>query len=212
MDKILVVSVHPDDETLGLGGSILKFKEENKKVFWLNITSGNKNQRNYIPIIEKKYNFDETFNLDFPEISLSDESWLKLIPSISEAINKIKCDTIFLPNRSDLHTDHQIAFSAIMACTKNFRNPFIKKILMYETLSETEFAPALPENVFIPNIFIDVSKYFEKKIEIMKAFETEIMENPYPRSLEVIRAFNKYRGSRIGVDYAESFMLLMEIL
>lgn len=212
MDKILVVSVHPDDETLGLGGTILKFKEENKKVFWLNITSGNNNQRNYIPIIEKKYNFDETFNLDFPEISLSDESWLKLIPSISEVINKIKCDTIFLPNRSDLHTDHQISFSAIMACTKNFRTPFIKKILMYETLSETEFAPALPENVFIPNIFIDVSKYFEKKIEIMKAFETEIMENPYPRSPEVIRAFNKYRGSRIGVDYAESFMLLMEIL
>lgn len=212
MEKILVVSIHPDDETLGLGGSILKFKEENKKIYWLNITSGNKSQRKYIPKIEKEYDFEQTFNLDFPEIYLSDEKWPKLISQISEVINKIKCDTIFLPNRSDLHTDHQVSFKAIMVCTKNFRTPFIKKIFMYETLSETEFTPPLPENVFIPNVFIDITNFIERKIDIMKIFESEIMKNPYPRSPEIIRAFSKYRGSRIGVDYAESFMLLMEIL
>jgi LmbE family N-acetylglucosaminyl deacetylase len=82
--------------------------------------------------------------------------------------------------------------------------------LIYECLSETEFTPALPENVFIPNVFIDISNYFEKKLEIIKIYESEIMEEPYPRSISSIEALARYRGSRIGVKYAEAFQLIYE--
>ncbi len=211
MEKILVVSVHPDDETLGLGGSILRFKDEGKFIFWLNITNGNEKQKEYIPIVEKEYNFDRTFNLNFPEIILTDEYIPKIIGKVSEIINEIKCDTIFLPNRSDIHTDHQITFKSIISAAKSFRFPFIKNILMYETLSETEYAPALHENVFIPNFFIDISNTIERKIKIMSIFESEILQDYDPRSYNVIKALNKYRGSRIGVDYAESFYNLLMV-
>ena len=83
---------------------------------------------------------------------------------------------------------------------------------MYETLSETEFAPALPENVFIPNVFVDITNYFEKKLEIFKIYKSEVTKEPLPRSLEVIEAFDKCRGSRIGKKYAEAFVLLKEII
>ena len=117
-----------------------------------------------------------------------------------------------MPNHSDVHTDHQITFKAAYSCTKNFRYPFIKKILMYETLSETEFAPTLLENTFIPNVFMDITKYFEKKLKIFRIYKSEVMEEPLPRSLKVIEAFNKYRGSQIGEKYAEAFVLLKEII
>ena len=83
---------------------------------------------------------------------------------------------------------------------------------MYETLSETEFAPALSESNFIPNVFVDITKYFEKKLEIFKIYKSELMKKPLPRSLEVVEAFDKCRGSQIGKKYAEAFILLKEIL
>jgi LmbE family N-acetylglucosaminyl deacetylase len=77
-------------------------------------------------------------------------------------------------------------------------------------LSETEFTPALQATTFVPNVYTDVTDYFERKIEIMKFYGTEIMAEPLPRSLSSIRALGRYRGSHIGVRYAEAFMLLFE--
>jgi LmbE family N-acetylglucosaminyl deacetylase len=82
--------------------------------------------------------------------------------------------------------------------------------LLFETLSETEFSPALNTNAFVPNVFNDITPYIDRKLEIMKLFTTEQMEEPYPRALSTIRALARYRGSRIGVEYAEAFILLFE--
>ena len=81
---------------------------------------------------------------------------------------------------------------------------------MYETLSETEFAPALLENAFIPNTFVDITDYIDKKIEIMKLYDTEIMPDPLPRSVHAIKGLAAFRGSRIGVRFAEAFMCIFQ--
>ncbi len=220
--KILIISPHPDDETLGCGGTILKYKDMGDKIYWLIITNidvkngWNKEivekRQKEIEIIAKMYGFEKTFKLGYPTARLDIIPVQEIIKSISGVILIIEPEIIYLPNRSDVHTDHQITFKAAYSCTKNFRYPFIKKILMYETLSETEFAPTLPENTFIPNVFMDITKYFERKLEIFKIYKSEVMKNSYPRSLEIIEAFGKYRGSRIGEKYAEAFVLLKELL
>ena len=220
--KILVISPHPDDETLGCGGTILKHKDIGDKIYWLIITNivvkngwdkdiVEKRQKE-IKTVAEMYGFEKTFKLDYPTAKLDIIPIQEIIDSISGVILEIKPEIIYLPNRSDVHTDHQITFKAAYSCTKNFRYPFIKKILMYETLSETEFAPALPENAFIPNIFVDTTKYFEKKLEIFKIYKSEVMEEPFPRSLDSIKALARYRGSQIGVEYVEAFMLVREII
>ena len=220
--KILAISPHPDDETLGCGGTILKHKDKGDKIYWLIITNVDvkngwdknavKKRQKEIETVAEMYGFEKTFKLDYPAVKLDIIPIQEIIESISKVIFEIKPEIIYLPNRSDVHTDHQIAFKAAYSCTKNFRYPFIKKILMYETLSETEFAPALPENTFIPNVFVDITNYFEKKLEIFKIYKSEVMEGPLPRSLKVIEAFDKCRGSRIGKKYAEAFVLLEEII
>lgn len=108
--------------------------------------------------------------------------------------------------------DHRKLFQSAHSCAKSFRYPFIKKILMMETLSETEFGAALPGQGFSPNVFIDISNYLEKKIEIMKMYHGEMGEHRFPRSEENMRALATLRGAISGVKYAESFMLLKEIV
>ena len=220
--KILVISPHPDDETLGCGGTILKHKNMGDKIHWLIITNIDVKNGWNKDIIEKRqkeiktvaemYGFEKTFKLDYPTAKLDTIPIQEIIKSISKVILEIEPEIIYLPNRSDVHTDHQITFKAAYSCTKNFRYPFIKKILMYEALSETEFSPTLPENIFIPNVFVDITNYFDRKLEIFKIYKSEIMKKPFPRSLEVIEAFDKCRGSQIGEKYSEAFVLLKEII
>ena len=82
---------------------------------------------------------------------------------------------------------------------------------MMETLSETEFSPSIKKDSFIPNTFVDISKYIKKKIQIMKVYKSEIKRHPFPRSLKSIKALASLRGSTSGCKFAESFMLLKEI-
>ena len=220
MKKVLFVSAHPDDETIGCGGTILYHKSKGDEIYWLILTNVDEkhgwdkkivnNRQKEIEKVNKLYGFNGLIKLDFPTTKLDSIPYSDIITSVSTSINAVKPEIIYLPNRSDIHTDHQITFNAIYACTKSFRNPFIKKVLMYETLSETEFAPALIENVFVPNVFIDVSHYFDKKIEAMKIYSSEIMPDNFPRSLNAIESLAGLRGSRICVKYAESFMLIFE--
>ena len=221
MANVLIVAAHPDDETLGVGGTILSHKENGDKIYWLIITSISESQgfsrervlsrKKEIEIVSNLYNFNEVIKFDIPTTSLTDSNLVDLISKISKLFERIEPEIIYTMNRSDAHSDHRITFHSIMACTKSFRYPYIKKVLMYECLSETEFSPTLPENVFQPNYFVDISPFFENKIEIMNVFESEIAEHPFPRSVKNIEALATYRGAYAGVRYAEAFQLIIYI-
>ena len=219
-EKVLVIAVHPDDETLGCGGTILKHKENGDKVYWLLLTKANQNitkypdivgvQSKYVNEVALEYDFDGWKQLDFLTTTLDEYPLSEIIGEISSYINEIKPSTIYYHHFADVHSDHRVASEAITSCTKNFRYPFIERILLFETLSETEFAPAIRNNAFVPNVFNDITPYMDKKLSIMEMFTTEQMPEPLPRALSTLRALARYRGSRIGVEYAEAFTLLFE--
>lgn len=220
MNKVIVIAPHPDDETLGCGGALLKHKLQGDEIYWLIVTnvdekngwSRDRVESRQIEIekVSEMFGFTKTFKLNFPTTKLETLPMGEIVSAISKVFNEIKPNIVYLPNRADVHTDHEIVFKATYSCTKNFRYPFVNKVLMYETLSETDFSASIPENVFVPNYFVDISNQFDRKIEIMKIYESEVMKENFPRSISTIEAFSKYRGSRIGVKYAESFMLLFE--
>lgn len=219
--KVLFISVHPDDETLGCGGTILKHSKMEDEIYWLIITKADEKlgfsnefivkRENQIKCVSQAYNFKEVYKLEFLTTRLHTIDFNELIEKISSVINKIEPEVVYMNNRSDIHTDHQMAAKAIMSCTKSFRYPFIKKVLMYECISETEISPGLPENLFIPNVYSDITDYIDKKIDIMKSYESEVQEPPLPRSLDNIKALARYRGASCGCNYAEAFMLLREV-
>ncbi len=216
-NKVLIIAVHPDDETLGCGGTLLKHKANGNEIHWLICTTINRSH-NYYEIREKEikktkkaYNFDSVHNLRLKTMQVDEYNMSDLVSQISKVINEVKPNIIYLPFKGDVHSDHRKIFEASYSCTKSFRYSFIKKIYMIETLSETEFAPSTKEDSFIPNVFVDITKYMDKKIQIMKIFESEISEHPFPRSLKNIKALATLRGATCGCKYAESFVLLKEI-
>lgn len=216
--KILIISAHPDDETLGAGGTLLRHSKEGDAITWLIVTNISTDQgftegrvasrQQEIEQVSDLYGFVNTVKLDYPTMTLSSASLQSLIGDISKVVQKVKPHTIYTMNRSDAHSDHRVIFDAVMACTKSFRYPFIREVLMYECISETEFAPALPENFFQPNCFVDISNEMEKKIKIMNIFESELGVHPFPRSERNMRALATFRGAMAGVDYAEAFQIL----
>jgi len=218
MKKIIVVSAHPDDETLGAGGTLLKHKKQGDELYWLIVTNIFENQgfskervdsrQKEIEEVDKLYGFNKVFQLNYPTMSLSSETLLTMIPKISRIFHEVQPEIIYTLNRSDAHSDHRYLSDAVMACTKSFRYPFIKKVLMYECISETEFAPAYPEKAFIPNYFVDISDFIEDKLRIMRMFDSELGNAPFPRSEENIRALARFRGSTVGCHFAEAFQVV----
>jgi len=203
-DKVLVVAPHPDDETLGCGGTLLKHKNSGDKIYWMIVTNiqsengwseeGVQKRQKEIYQVSEMYGFEKIFKLDFPTTMLDTIPYNDLIAQMSVVSQEVKPLIVYFPNCSDAHTDHQVTFKAAVSCCKNFRAPFIRKILMYECLSETELAPALSENAFIPNVFVDISDYMERKLEIMSIYSSEMMPDNLPRSRSAINALATYTG------------------
>jgi len=219
MNKICVIAPHPDDETLGCGGTILKHKKENDKVYWICVTSmktGNSWSKNdvkrrdkEIEKVVKTYGFDGFISLDFPAKELDSIPLSEIIDSLTQVLNKIKPNILLAPFFGDSHSDHQIIGNSYNALGKWFRYPYIKKIICYETISETEFNIISKEN-FKPNKFVDISDFMKKKINIMKIYKSELGDHPFPRSIKTIEALGIMRGSQSGFKFAEAFMVLVD--
>ncbi len=216
MNKVLVVAVHPDDETLGCGGTLLKHRADGDEIHWLIATETNnadmtERRDSEIDRVDKLYGFNSVNRLGLLTTKVDTYGTSELVAKISSIINKVKPNIIYLPFKGDAHSDHKHIFDAAYSCTKSFRYPFIKKIYMMEVLSETEFSASVKGGHFIPNVFIDISKYLDKKVEIMNVYKDEMGAHPFPRSEKNIKALATYRGTTSGCQYAESFMLLKEI-
>jgi LmbE family N-acetylglucosaminyl deacetylase len=218
MKNVIVISAHPDDEVLGAGGTLLKHKNGGDNLAWIIITGIDgvhgfskervKRRESEIEEVAKGIGFSKVYKLNYPTMGLTSEIVNEMIPKISSIFSDFEPEVIYVMNRSDAHSDHRYTFDAVVACTKSFRYPHIKIILMYECISETEFAPQLPEKVFVPNYYVDISDFFSRKIELMRIYESELGEHPFPRSIRNIESLATFRGASVGVNYAESFQII----
>ena len=221
MKTILFVAPHADDETLGCGGTILKLVAQGHKIHWMLVTSMSKGggfsqaqideRTEEIRIVAKNYGFAGVHELGFLPSALDSLPKSQLINSITPVISSIKPDQVYVPFRNDAHSDHEIVFDAVISSTKIFRYPNVKRILAYETLSETDFSLKPTNSSFKPNVFVNIEGFLDQKINIMKKFRSEMGEFPFPRSVKAIEALACIRGVQAGCSSAEAFMLLKEV-
>ena len=221
--KVLAISSHPDDETLGCGGTLLKHRFSGDSIFWLITTRAAGKQwsdetrtqkEDEIRQVAEAYHMKKIFRLDFPAAGLDTLPLADLMEPIRNAISQVKPDIVYLVHKGDVHTDHIITHTAVMSVLKPFymNHLGVRRILSYETLSSTEAAPPRPDSVFLPNVFTDITQYIEKKIKLMELYKTETHSDPMPRGRGAIRALARYRGATIGIEHAEAFMLIREVI
>ena len=214
---ILIIAPHPDDEILGLGGTISKLSSQGHKVTVLTVSG-------HLPPLYKKEVFEEhkrqtieahkiigahkSIFLEIPATFVKDEPVAELNGKIYEVLKNTQPKIVFLPF-PDRHIDHKVIFESSMVAIRPLHDSkCIELSASYEVLSETHWnAPAI-EPVFIPNITVDITDHIETKLSALSCFKGEIMPFPGPRSIEAVEALAKFRGTQAGFAYGESLQLI----
>lgn len=210
--NIIIVAPHPDDETLGLGGTILKLSKTNNLILIQSssyeVNNKKKLKKKYINLekkIAKSYKFKKIYNLNLEATKFDTYPKNQIISKLNKIFIKSKANIIFFPWENDVHTDHRVISESVMSCIKKFNNSYLEKAFMYETPSETNFNF---KKSFLPNVFIDIRKQINKKIKILKLYKSEVKAHPHPRSILAVKALSYLRGSQSGYKNAESFYLV----
>ena len=220
--KILVIAPHPDDEVLGCGGTIKKYVSKGDEVFLCIVTKAYtpdwsddfiKNREKEIKESGDILGIKKVIKLDLPTVKLDTIPQKQLNDLISECIDKIGPNIVFIPFHADINKDHKLVSEAAMVALRPKPGFSVKKVFYYEVLSETEWSkPAQKiEDVFMPNYYEDISDYLEDKIKAMECYKTEVKEYPHPRSLDGIKILAQKRGTESGLKAAEAFMIVREI-
>lgn len=226
MKNILILAPHPDDEILGCGGLISKEVRNNNNVFIAIMTNGNVGAPELFPLEGTKRGLKEakkshnllgvkgTFFYDFPAPRLDTEASYKINIEISKLIKTLEIHDLYIPHRGDIHKDHRIIYESALVAARPINKVNVKRILAYETLSETEWAAPFGDDVFIPNVYVELTEDdLNNKLNAFRCFsEPRIKTAPHSRSTDGITHLARYRGATITKFYAEAFTLVREIL
>ena len=218
--RVLVIAPHPDDEIIGVGGTIAKRAKDGDEVYVCVVTKGKsplfndefiEQGRKECRKADKKLGVKETIFLDFPAVMLETVPRYEFNGKISEVVNSIKPDEVYIPHRGDMQMDHQMVVDATMVAVRPRGNNYPKRVYAYETLSETGWNIPNIVNEFIPTVYEDITDTYEVKLEAMAIFESQLSAFPEARSIGAIKALAKYRGATVSVKAAEAFSLVREV-
>lgn len=226
MKSVLVIAAHPDDELLGVGGTIRKFANQGISCHAVIIGEGitsrsdKRDEADAKDLLMLKEDARKAADvvgyqtIDFcelPDNRLDGMDLLDVIKVVSKYVEKYKPDTIFTHHHGDLNIDHRIVCEAVITACRPVGDYFVEKIYAFETPSSTEWNYNY-EQPFIPNVYIDVTDTVEAKVDGMRCYRSESAVFPHPRSAEALRALATLRGSNVGMEKAEAFMLLREVV
>ena len=218
--RVLVIAPHPDDEIIGVGGTIAKRAKAGDEVYVCVVTKGQaplfdanfiEQGRRECREADAKLGVKETIFLDFPAVMLETVPRYELNGKISEVVQRINPDEVYIPHRGDMQIDHQMVVDAAMVAVRPRGNHYPKRIYAYETLSETGWNIPNTVNDFIPTVYEDITDVFDVKKRAMSIFESQLAQFPAARSIGAIEALAKFRGATVSVVAAEAFSLIREI-
>lgn len=225
--RILIIAAHPDDEILGCGGSVAKWIRQGHNVSSLIMSEGSTsrdNKRNRkkrhkeisdLQIAAKKsakilgVKLIKFFN--FPDNRMDSVNLIDVVKLIEKQIKLLKPDTVVTHHHGDLNVDHKIVHEAVLTSCRPQKNNTVKRILSFEIPSSTEWTSPNKKTTFIPNHFEDISKTLKLKLRALKEYKMEMRVWPHPRSLKGVKYLANWRGSTIGCNSAEAFMLVRNI-
>ena len=213
-DTVLVIGAHPDDEVLGVGGTIAKHSVAGDEVHVLIATEGTTQQYGDENLIKQKRadarSCAETLGVsevhfgDLPDMRLDDVPHVEVNRVIERLCSKIQPDIVYTHSKREVNRDHIELYDSTLVATRPGGSA--STILAYETPSSTDFAPKTTG--FDPDLFIDIEQYLETKIEAFGAYEIEERQFPHPRSPKALKAIARSRGAASGVHAAEAFDIL----
>jgi LmbE family N-acetylglucosaminyl deacetylase len=222
MEKVLVIVAHPDDEIIGLGGTLRKHIKQGDNVEVVILGDGKTSRKGkYQPIEDqtKKSSVSETkkaleslgiskFHREYlPDNRFDSLVLLDIVKIVSGYIEKVNPTMIYTHHYGDLNVDHQMTAEAVIIATRPIEYPSLKELRMFETLSSTEMAGTRYTHMFIPNLYVNIEEELEDKLKAMSWYESELREFPHPRSIKAIRYNARVWGAKNNQNAVEPFYL-----
>jgi len=221
MSRVLVIAAHPDDEVLGMGGTIaMHAVVRQEAVRIVCVTDGSSTQ--YPGDAEKRAQKEEEARAAAAELGVTDYVHLELpdmrLDTLAHVdVNRVVEDQIgdFEPTvvytvHPDVNRDHRVLFDSVAVATRPVPGQSVRRVLTYAPTSSTEWTPSAL-NWFVPNWFVDVTDTLDRKLASFAHYETEAREYPHPRSARAIRAAAEFYGASCGCDAAEPFVLVRSL-
>ena len=217
MTRVLVIAAHPDDEVLGMGGTIAVHTRQGDDVRVLVVTDGSSTQ--YPGDVDirarkeqealraaKELGVDDYVHLDLPDMRLDTLEHIEVNKVVEEHIRDFGPQVVYTV-QPDVNQDHRVLFDSVAVATRPTPGHPVRRLLTYAPTSSTEWTPAAV-NWFVPNWYVDVTETLERKVAAFAQYETERREYPHPRSERAIRATAEFHGTSCGFEYAEPFVLI----
>lgn len=212
----LVIAAHPDDETLGMGGTWFKLKSEGWKValVWMTDGSSSRDDNNLevrnseVETVLSLLKPDDFHHFNFPDNKMDTIAILDIVKTLEPIIDNLKPSRIYTHTKLDLNIDHQVVHNAVITAARPLPNRSVQLILGFEVLSATHWHS---HSNFQPQWHVDVEGFTDKKYDVLKAYKNEMNAFPSARSLETVKSLEVFRGSLVGRQKAESFEIYRSI-
>lgn len=223
--NVLAVVAHPDDEILGCGATLARLRREGHRVFSavLCSTADARADRpndiaRYASEAAQIVGIEDSMLFEFGNIRFNTVPHIEMVQAVEKAIERYRPEWIFTLHPSDLNIDHRVCYEATMAAlmlpqrlTRDLPPTMIRKVFLCEVLSSTDWA--LPtEPAFQPNAFVDVSSTFSTKIDALQHFQGAMKPFPHSRSIENVKHLAHLRGARVGLELAEAFAVVRDVI
>lgn len=218
--KVLVVAAHPDDEILGVGGTVRKHVLAGDEVRLLIACEGvsmryeHEHQQRVVAQAREAgamLGAVEVLFGELPDQRLDTLPRVEVCAKIEAVVQSVQPALIYTHFGGDVNHDHGVLFSAVQVATRPYSAPFVREVLAFETPSSTEWGTPAVQGAFVPQIYVDVTATLEDKIRAFCRYEREVRPAPHPRSPESLRARARTWGSVIGVEAAEPFMVVRAV-
>ncbi len=221
--RILTIAAHPDDETLGAGGTIARLAARGHEVWVGILTDGVTARHHHIDQQQEcairagdVLGVSRVEFCGLPDQRLDAVPLLEVITPIEKWVGELRPDVVLTHFNQDANQDHRVAFQATLVAARPVEGSSVERLLCYETASSTEWAPPFPGSVFAPNVFVDITSTLPQKLEAMRHYEAtfanEMRPYPHPRSYEALQATARRHGVAAGVGAAEPFMLVRQVV
>lgn len=226
-NKIAIIAAHPDDEVLGMAGSIAKHTRNGDEVNILFMSDGvtgrdiNYDRESRLSEINARKQSAQTAGnilgvnsieyCDYPNLRMDTVSVLEVTQKIEQHLQRWGATIVYTHHSSDTNVDHGVCFKSTLIACRPIPQCKIRSIRCFEILSSTEYSVSNHGPAFDPNLFIDVEEFVEAKIACIRAYDYEMRPAPFPRSEKVVEAQLTLRGSQVGLTAAEAFMEVRRI-